>query len=106
MAGVVLWTVGEVTGMPAAAAIVANLAPADLRGRYQGVFAMSWGVAFAVGPVLGGGLLTRFGSRPLWATCFALCAAVAAGHLLTAGPRRRRLASLAAAPSGAAPPAA
>ncbi|HEY6005811.1 MAG TPA: MFS transporter, partial [Anaeromyxobacter sp.] len=86
-AGTVLWTIGEVTGFPAGAAIVANLAPSDLRGRYQGVFSMSWGVAFTVAPVLGGELLTRLGSRALWATCFLICAAVAAGHVLTAGPR-------------------
>jgi MFS family permease len=105
--GTVLWTIGEVTGFPVGAAIVANLAPADLRGRYQGVFSMSWGLAFTIAPVLGGEILTRLGSRPLWATCFAICAAVAAGHVLTAGPRRRRLAGLAAASRAeAVPPAA
>jgi MFS family permease len=97
VAGVALWTVGEVVGFPAAAAIVADLAPAELRGRYQGVFSMSWGVAFTIAPVLGGEVLTRFGGRALWFTCLAIGAAVAAGHLLTAGPRRRRLAALAAA---------
>jgi MFS family permease len=106
-AGVALWTLGEVTGFPTGAAIVANLAPVDLRGRYQGVYAMSGGVAFAVGPVLGGELLTHAGSRALWATCFVICAAVAAGHVLTAGPRRRRLAGLGVSrPPEAVPPAA
>lgn len=106
--GVLLWTVGEVTGFPAGAAIVANLAPVELRGRYQGVYSMSWGVAFAAAPVLGGEVLTRFGSRTLWLACFGVGALVAAGHLLTAGPRRRRLAGAGmAAPSEAAvPPAA
>ncbi|HEY6098752.1 MAG TPA: MFS transporter, partial [Anaeromyxobacter sp.] len=93
-AGVALWTIGEVVGFPAAAAIVADLAPVELRGRYQGAFSMSWGIAFAIAPVLGGEMLTRLGSRALWATCLALCAAVSAAHLLTAGPRRRRLAEL------------
>lgn len=104
-AGVLLWTLGEVVGFPLGAAIVANLAPADLRGRYQGVFTMSWGVAFAVAPVLGGELLTRLGSGPLWAACFAVGVLVAALHLLTAGPRRRRLAAVEAALSPAVPPA-
>ena len=102
--GVVLWTVGEVIGFPAGAAIVANLSPLELRGRYQGVFAMSWGVAFAIAPVLGGELLTRIGSGPLWAICFAICATVAVLHLLTAGPRRRRLAGTGAASAEPAPP--
>jgi MFS family permease len=100
--GVLLWTVGEVVGFPAAAAIVADLAPPELRGRYQGAFSMSWGVAFTIAPVLGGEVLTRFGSRAMWLTCLAIGLAVAAGHLATAAPRRRRLAEL----RGAAPPAA
>ena len=50
-----------ITGMPTAAAVVAGLAPAELRGRYQGVFTMSWGVAFAVAPLLGGEVLARLG---------------------------------------------
>lgn len=95
--GVALWTVGEVVGFPAAAAVVADLAPEELRGRYQGAFSMSWGLAFAIGPVFGGEVLTRFGSRVLWAICLALGVAVAAGHLLTAAPRRRRIAVLRAA---------
>jgi MFS family permease len=106
-AGAILWTIGEVTGFPAGATIVANLAPVELRGRYQGVFSMSWGVAFAIAPVLGGEVLTRLGSRSLWTLCFAICAAVAAGHVLTAGPRRRRLAELGASTTlESVPPAA
>jgi MFS family permease len=92
--GVAFWTVGEVVGFPAAAAVVADLAPVELRGRYQGAFSMASGLAFAIGPVMGGELLTRFGSRVLWTTCLAICVAVAAGHVLTAAPRRRRLAAL------------
>jgi MFS family permease len=103
LAGVVLWTLGEVVGFPAGAAIVANLAPPDLRGRYQGAFSMSWGVAFTIAPVLGGEVLTRFGGRALWTACLGIGLAVAAGHLLAAGPRRRRLAALDAS---AVPPAA
>jgi MFS family permease len=102
VAGVVLWTLGEVVGFPPAAAIVADLAPPELRGRYQGAFSMAWGVAFTVAPVLGGEMLTRAGGPALWATCLAIGVVVAVGHLLAAGPRRRRLAALARA---APPPA-
>jgi MFS family permease len=102
VAGVVLWTMGEVVGFPAGAAVVANLSPPELRGRYQGAFSMSWGVAFTIAPVLGGELLTRAGGPALWLACFAIGVAVAAGHLVAAGPRRRRLEALAAA---APPPA-
>lgn len=92
-AGVALWTVGEVVGFPAAAAVVASLSPPALRGRYQGAFSMSWGVAFTIAPVLGGEVLTRAGARTLWVACLAIGVAVAAGHIAAAGPRRRRLAA-------------
>ena len=103
LAGVVLWTVGEVVGFPAAAAIVANLAPTELRGRYQGVVLDVWGIAFTIAPIA-----RRRGAHPPRR-------AGALGHLprhrrrgrggalLAAGPRRRRLAALAASE---APPAA
>jgi MFS family permease len=94
LAGVVLWTLGEVVGFPVAAAIVADLAPVELRGRYQGAFSMSWGVAFAIAPLAGGELLTRFGGPTLWLACLGLGVAVASGHVLTAAPRRRRLEAL------------
>ncbi len=100
VAGVVLWTIGEVTGFPAAAAVVANLSPPALRGRYQGAFSMAWGVAFTIAPVLGGEVLTRAGGGALWATCLAIGLSVAVGHLLAAGPRRRRLAAIAAGDQG------
>lgn len=100
--GVAFWTVGEVVGFPAAATLVADLAPPDLRGRYQGAFAMTWGVAFTLAPLLGGEVLTRFGARTLWVACLAIGLSVAAGHLATAGARRRRLAGL----REAVPPAA
>ena len=51
-----------ITGSIAAAAVVANLSPPALRGRYQGAFSMSWGVAFTIAPVLGGEVLTRAGA--------------------------------------------
>jgi MFS family permease len=91
-AGVALWTVGEVLAFPVANALVAELAPVHLRGRYQGTFTMSWGVAFTLAPLLGGEILSHLGARVLWAGCFLLGLAVAVGHLAIAPARRRRLA--------------
>jgi len=39
-------------------------------------------------------VMQRLGARALWLLCLAVALAVAAGHLLTAEPRRRRLAEL------------
>ena len=103
LAGVVLWTIGEVVGFPVAATLVADLAPAELRGRYQGLFSMSWGVSFTVAPLVGGEVLSRLGPRALWLGCLAAGALVAAGYLATAAPRRRRLAALEAEASASRP---
>lgn len=92
--GTALWTVGEVVGFPVASTVVANLAPAELRGRYQGAFAMCWGVAFTIAPLGAGEVIQRLGARALWLICFGVALAVSAGHLFTAESRRRRLATV------------
>ncbi|ACG75591.1 major facilitator superfamily MFS_1 [Anaeromyxobacter sp. K] len=101
--GVMLWTLGEVVGFPVANAVVADLSPAALRGRYQGAYSMSWGVAFTLSPLVGGEVMSRFGARTLWIGALVLGAILAAGHLAAAPARRRRLAAdRPGAPGGAA----
>jgi MFS family permease len=94
--GTLLWTLAEVVGFPVASSLVADLAPPDLRGRYQGAYSMTWGAALMLSPLLAGATLERFGSREVWAGCLAVGVLTAAGHLAAAGPRRRRLAALSA----------
>jgi MFS family permease len=83
-----------VIGFPVAAALVADLAPVELRGRYQGAFSMSWGVAFTASPLLAGEVIARLGGRALWVACLGIAAAVAAGYLATGADRRRRVEAL------------
>ena len=92
--GTAMWTVGEVVGFPVASTMVANLSPVALRGRYQGAFSMCWGFAFTIAPLAAGEALQRLGSRALWLLCLVVALAVSVGHLVTAEPRRRRLAEL------------
>jgi predicted MFS family arabinose efflux permease len=47
---VVIWTAGEIALVPMAAGVVAELAPASQRGRYQGAYGMTWSVAHVTGP--------------------------------------------------------
>lgn len=98
--GSVLYTVGEVLGFPVASAIVADLAPAELRGRYQGVFSMSWGLAFTLSPLVGGEVLHNLGGKALWIGCLVVALAMAGGHLWAGPARRRRLAELGVTPHG------
>jgi MFS family permease len=95
VAGTLLWTLAEVVGFPAASAVVADLAPAELRGRYQGAYAMTWGASLMLSPLCAGAVLDRFGARALWMGSLAVGVALAAAHLAAAGPRRRRLSALA-----------
>jgi MFS family permease len=87
-----VWTLGEILMAPVGSAVVAALAPAALRGRYQGIFSLSWGLGMLLAPPLGASVLARAGAGALWAGCLALALTVAAGHLAAGGARRRRMA--------------
>ncbi|MFN0151205.1 MAG: MDR family MFS transporter [bacterium] len=71
IATVVVWTFGEMMALPPMSAYVAELAPAARRGEYMGVYTMSWGIAFTIGPWLGTVALDRVGGRALWLGVFA-----------------------------------
>ena len=88
--GVLVWTAGEILGNPTAAAVVADLAPEDLAGRYQGALGLTWSLAALVGPLAGGALVASAGSRGLWLACLGAGATIAALHLAVTGPMLRR----------------
>ncbi len=100
--GIALWTLGEIGIGPATPAIVAALAPAELRGRYQGIAQTAAGLAHLAGPAVGALVLERHGGGALWGGCLAVCVVVALGHLAAAGARRRRLEAL-TTPSAGSP---
>jgi MFS family permease len=62
----VVLTVGELITAPTATTFVANLAPLNQRGRYLGVFGLTWHVALAIGPFAAGVLTDAFGIRSPW----------------------------------------
>lgn len=82
--GVIVWTVGEIGVLPVANALVADLAPQQLRGRYQGAYGLSFSLAVCAAPALGTLVLQRLGPVVLWSGCLALALAIAAGHLALA----------------------
>ncbi|MFI9048314.1 MDR family MFS transporter [Streptomyces sp. NPDC053427] len=84
-------TLGEILVFATTAAVVAALAPASLRGRYNGLIGMAWGTGFLIAPVIGTRLLDT-GSTPLWLTCAALCLVASLGQLSLAPSLRRRAA--------------
>jgi MFS family permease len=88
---VAVWTVGEVLMSPVNANIVAQLAPDNQRGRYQGLHQITFSLAFSLGPLLGGLVLEHFGKFALWGSCFVLGLLFAAMHWLIAPAREARL---------------
>ena len=96
------WTLAEIAVLPLGSAVVADLSPAALRGRYQGLYAVSWGLASTLGPFLGNAVLAQASGRVLWLGCGALMALVALGHLVVGPERaRREREALGPSPSGA-----
>jgi MFS family permease len=93
-ATIVVWTVGEVIGAAVGPVVVADLSPAAMRGRYQGVFGFSFAAASLIAPLLGGAVYDRLGGPVLWTGCAVLAFLTAAGHLAVAPARARRLAWL------------
>ncbi|WP_424217568.1 MFS transporter (plasmid) [Streptomyces sp. BI20] len=65
---VVVWSLGEVVVAGIAATVVANLAPADARGRYQGAFQWTWGLARFASLTGGVALYGTLGPAALWWT--------------------------------------
>jgi len=102
-AAVAVLTLGEIAYTPTATALVADLSPVARRGRYQGAYAMGWGLAMALGPAVGSVVLDRLGGTALWIGCAALGLATAAGQLAAAPARRRRLGGTAGSAPGGRP---
>jgi MFS family permease len=59
-------TLGEMLVSPVSQAIVARLAPEDMRGRYMAVYGFSWLVPFAIGPFLAGLIMDNFNPNWVW----------------------------------------
>jgi MFS family permease len=59
-------TFGEMFVMPTSQALVAKLAPEDMRGRYMAVFGFAWAIPQAFGPLLAGMVMDNFDPRLTW----------------------------------------
>ena len=62
----VILTFGELTLVPTASKYVADLAPADLRGRYMSIHWLGWGLARTLAPIIGGFLNDTITPQAIW----------------------------------------
>ena len=71
-----LFVIGEMLWVPTSQAVVAALAPADIRGAYMGVFGGTWSVGWALTPFLGLQVRSAYGDATMW-MCVAAVGVVA-----------------------------
>jgi MFS family permease len=91
---VLIWTLGEMLHSPSNSALMGELAPAALRGRYQGINSLAWSGASALAPIVGGLTQEHLGDDALWIGCAAIGALVAIGQLVSGPARERRIAAV------------
>lgn len=83
--GMIIFTCGEMLLVPTATALIANMAPPDMRARYMGVFSLSFRVAQGIGPVMGGLLSDHIAPAATWYGGMVCGALSAAGFLFLYG---------------------
>ncbi|MEY9943828.1 MDR family MFS transporter [Kitasatospora sp. GAS1066B] len=87
---VAIWSLGEVVNGVVAGAIVADIAPEEARGRYQGALSWVWSTARLAAPIIAVGLFTTVGPAALWWGCAVVGLITAAATVrLTAAVERR-----------------
>ncbi|MFJ9245421.1 MDR family MFS transporter [Streptomyces sp. NPDC101776] len=84
---VCVWTLGEMINAPTQTGLVVRLSPVQGRGRYQGMYTLSWAVAALVAPLMSGFVIDRFGAEWLWGMCAVVGTVAAVGY----GALMRRL---------------
>ena len=86
---IVVFVLGEMLWVPTSQAIVARLAPADVRGAYMGAFGSTAAVGFALGPFIGLQLRDASGDTAMWSFFAAVSVAAAAiGALAVVATRK------------------
>ncbi|MFJ1914295.1 MDR family MFS transporter [Streptomyces sp. NPDC088147] len=79
---VCVWSLAEIVNAPTQTGLVVRLSPVHGRGRYQGMYTMSWSVAALVAPLMSGLVIDRFGAAWLWGACAVLGTVAGAGYWL------------------------
>ncbi|HEX5565386.1 MDR family MFS transporter [Streptomyces sp. H28] len=79
---VCVWTLAEIVNAPTQTGLVVRLSPLHGRGRYQGMYTMSWAVASLVAPLMSGFVIDRFGAEWLWGTCAVIGTVAGLGYAL------------------------
>ncbi|MEU4085582.1 MDR family MFS transporter [Streptomyces aureus] len=77
---VCVWTLAEIVNAPTQTGLVVRLSPVHGRGRYQGMYTLSWALASLIAPVMSGVVIDRFGAAWLWGLCAVVGTAAGLGY--------------------------
>ncbi|WP_405568626.1 MFS transporter [Streptomyces phaeochromogenes] len=77
---VCVWTLAEIVNAPTQTSLVVGLSPTHGRGRYQGMYTMSWSVAALVAPLMSGFVIDRYGAEWLWGACAVIGTVTGGGY--------------------------
>ncbi|NGO75306.1 MFS transporter [Streptomyces sp. YC504] len=77
---VIVWTLAEIINSPTQMSLVVRLSPVHARGRYQGMYSMSWSVAGLAAPLMAGFVIDRYGADWLWGATAVLGTVAAVGY--------------------------
>lgn len=86
---VFVWTLGEIGFNAVGPALIADIAPPELRGRYNGLVGVAFGAAAFLAPLVGTRVFDHLGEATLWTSCMVLCA-LSAVVVLTLSPKIRQ----------------
>ena len=82
LVAMVIITIGEMIVAPTSQALVARLAPEDMRGRYMAIFGFSWVIPSTTGPLLAGLIMDNADPRWVWYAAGLVGLLAAAGFAL------------------------
>ncbi|WP_330458551.1 MFS transporter [Streptomyces sp. NBC_00820] len=77
---VCVWTLAEIVNAPTQTGLVVRLSPVHGRGRYQGMYSLSWSAAALVAPLMSGAVIDHLGAAWLWGMCAAVGTAAGLGY--------------------------
>jgi MFS family permease len=73
VAAVVVITIGEMIVVPTSQTLAMGFAPEEKRGRYMGMFGVTWSIPATIGPGAAGLILDNLNPDLLWYIGGALC---------------------------------
>ncbi|WP_206739296.1 MFS transporter [Streptomyces sp. L2] len=79
---VCVWTLAEIVNAPTQTGFVVRLSPVHGRGRYQGMYTLSWSAAALIAPLMSGAVIDHLGADWLWGLCAAVGTVAGLGYAL------------------------